>query len=66
MRKFILLLTCSFTLQASYAQDGKELMEGNGYVENKNRRNIILTKDGSRAAFTLTSIEPDEKNKADL
>ena len=27
--------------------------------------NITLSKDGSKAAFTVTSIEPDETNKSD-
>ncbi len=65
MRKFLVLLISACTLQFSYAQTGSEGMKVTDLLKIKTVGGISLTKDGSRAAFTVTSVEPDEKNKAD-
>jgi dipeptidyl aminopeptidase/acylaminoacyl peptidase len=66
MRKILMLLSYSFALHAGFAQDGKEPMQVTDLLKIKTVGNITLTKDGSRAAFTLTTIEPDEKSKTDF
>jgi dipeptidyl aminopeptidase/acylaminoacyl peptidase len=63
-KTLLLILSCILSL-ASTAQQGTERMKVTDLLKIKTVSNISLTKDGSRAAFTVTSIEPDEKNKLD-
>jgi dipeptidyl aminopeptidase/acylaminoacyl peptidase len=51
---------------AAYAQDAKDIIQVTDLLKIKTTGNITLSKDGSRAAFTVTSIEPDETNKLDF
>ena len=65
MRKLSLLLLTIVLVQIAIAQNGTEPVMVTDMLKIKTVGNITLTKDGSRAAFTVTSIEPDEKNKLD-
>jgi dipeptidyl aminopeptidase/acylaminoacyl peptidase len=65
MRKFLVFLISAYTLQFSYAQRGSETMKVTDLLKVKTVGSISLTKDGARAAFTVTSVEADEKNKSD-
>lgn len=58
---FFYLIGIQFTL----AQNGTELVTVTDMLKIKTVGNITLTKDGSRAAFTVTSIEPDENSSLD-
>ncbi len=56
----------SFLLLPSLqAQNGTEPIKITDMLKIKTAGNISLTKDGSKAAFTVTSIVADEKNKSD-
>ncbi len=48
-----------------FAQADKKPVEVTDMLKIKTVGNITLSKDGSKAAFTVTSIEPDETNKSD-
>ncbi|MDI5950409.1 S9 family peptidase [Flavobacterium yafengii] len=65
MRKFSIVLFFLIQLQSSIAQNGIEAVAITDMLKIKTVGNITLTKDGKRAAFTVTSIEPDENNKLD-
>ena len=65
MFKHSWLLLSILAIQITSAQNGTEPVRVTDMLKIKTVGNITLTKDGSRAAFTLTSIEPDEKNKQD-
>src|SRR5437868_5338834 len=47
------------------AQEGTEAVTVTDMLKIKTASNISLTKDGTKAAFTLTSIEADDTNKGD-
>jgi len=59
---FILLLFTSLFLSA---QNGKELIKVTDLLRIKSIGGVALTKDGSKAAFVVTSIEPDGDSKWD-
>ncbi|HEX8332687.1 MAG TPA: prolyl oligopeptidase family serine peptidase, partial [Segetibacter sp.] len=65
MKSFIALLTSFLVLTATHAQNGKESVKITDMLKIKTAANITLTKDGSKAAFTVTEIVPDEVNKLD-
>lgn len=65
MRKFSIVLFFLIQLQSSIAQNGTEAVTITDMLKIKTVGNITLTKDGKRAAFTVTAIEPDENNKLD-
>ncbi|HQX73048.1 MAG TPA: S9 family peptidase [Chitinophagaceae bacterium] len=63
MRKIILVL---FILQSaifSIAQTGKEPVKVTDLLKIKSISGVNLSKDGGKAIFTVTSIEPDSDNK---
>ena len=61
-----LLLLCFFVAAfTSNAQHGKELMNVTDLLKIKQLGSVALTPDGSKAAFSVTSIEPDPANAAD-
>ena len=64
MRKsfFVLLF---FALRTSFAQTGTGPVMLTDLLKIQTVGNITLTRDGSRAAFTVTSIVPDEASKPD-
>jgi dipeptidyl aminopeptidase/acylaminoacyl peptidase len=65
MKKILLSLFFMATLQATTAQNRKEPVTITDMFKIKTVGNITLTKDGTKVAFTLTSIEPDQKNILD-
>ena len=65
MRKLSIVLLFLIQIQSSIAQNGTEVVTITDMLKIKTVGNITLTKDGKRAAFTVTSIEPDENNKLD-
>lgn len=66
MRKFYFLFLFITIAQITIAQNGTEPVLITDMLKIKTAGNVTLTKDGSRAAFTINSIEPDEKNKKDF
>jgi dipeptidyl aminopeptidase/acylaminoacyl peptidase len=65
MRKlFILFLVCLLTSVAN-AQKASDLIKVSDMLRIKQAGNVILTNDGSKAAFTVNSIVPDPANKLD-
>ena len=63
MRKGLFFITTVFCIQYSYSQKQPVLLTD--MLKIKSVGNITVTKDGSRAAFTVQSIIPDEVNKSD-
>jgi dipeptidyl aminopeptidase/acylaminoacyl peptidase len=65
MRKICSLFLFFMILQSVQAQNGSEPMRVTDMLKIKRPDNIALSKDGTRAAFTLNSIIPDPASKAD-
>lgn len=65
MKKISLLLLFIATLQATIAQNGTEPVHLTDLVKIKTINNVTLTKDGTKVAFTLTTIEPDQTSTLD-
>ncbi|MBC7903089.1 MAG: S9 family peptidase [Gemmatimonadaceae bacterium] len=64
MTRAILLLFCISVFTISiHAQNGKEKVLVTDLLKVKSLSNLTLTQDGSRAAFTVTSIEPEADNR---
>jgi dipeptidyl aminopeptidase/acylaminoacyl peptidase len=60
----ILFLFILLTASTSYAQSGKEPVKVTDLLKIRSAGEIKLNKDGTRAIFTVTSIEPDTDPKA--
>jgi dipeptidyl aminopeptidase/acylaminoacyl peptidase len=60
MKKHLLFIISLFVLNISFSQSGNELIKVTDMLKIKTVGNVTLSKDGSKAAFTLTSIEPDD------
>ena len=57
----LLLFTFSFLIiQTSLAQKGNELIKVTDMLQIKTAGSVTLSNDGSKASFTVTSIEPDD------
>jgi dipeptidyl aminopeptidase/acylaminoacyl peptidase len=65
MKRTILFLFLSFQFFCLLAQNGTEPVRLTDMLKIKTVGNITINPDGSKAAFTVTSIEPDEKSKLD-
>ncbi|MBD0289167.1 MAG: S9 family peptidase, partial [Flavisolibacter sp.] len=65
MKKIILFLSLLIFVIIAFAQKESELIQVTDMLKIKTAGNITITRDGTKAAFTLTSIEPDEKSKLD-
>jgi dipeptidyl aminopeptidase/acylaminoacyl peptidase len=65
MKKILLLLFLMTALQASTAQNGTKPISITDMFKIKTVNNVTLTNDGTKVAFTLTTIEPDQKNVLD-
>lgn len=66
VQKLLLLCYHSFLLLPPLqAQNGTEPISVTDMLKIKTAGNIRLTRDGSKAAFTITAIIPDDKNKSD-
>jgi Tol biopolymer transport system component len=65
MKKISLLFLLSLRLMAAVAQNGLEPVKLTDMLKIKTVGNLVASNDGTKAAFTVTSIEPDEKAKQD-
>ena len=65
MKRFFLLLLTIAAAPIAFAQKGNELVKLTDMLKIKTVSNITVTSDGTKAAFTVTSVEPDEANKLD-
>jgi dipeptidyl aminopeptidase/acylaminoacyl peptidase len=65
MKSLIALFTSFLVITALHAQNGNDPVKITDMLKIKTAANITLTRDGSRAAFTITEIVPDEVNKLD-
>ncbi|HEX8326386.1 MAG TPA: S9 family peptidase [Hymenobacter sp.] len=66
MKTIALILTsCCLAASVASAQQGTEPVKVTDLLKIKQVGGITLTRDGRKAAFTVLSVEPDEKNKAD-
>ncbi len=63
MKKISLFLLTVTAIQIALAQKSTQLVNVTDMLKIKTVGNITLTKDGTKAAFTVTAIEPDENNK---
>jgi len=60
MQKLLLVTVSFLIIQISFAQKGNDLIKVTDMLKIKTVGSITLTNDGSKAAFTVTSIEPDD------
>ncbi len=65
MKKGSVFIFCFFILISLHAQNGKSLVQVTDMLKIKTISAVTLSKDGSRAAFVVTSIEPDGDSKFD-
>ena len=65
MKKTSFFLFCNLWMIAAFAQNGQSLVEVTDLLKIKTAGNVAVSNDGSKAVFTLTSIEPDERSKQD-
>lgn len=65
MRKSILFVFCSFCTLLLFAQNGTALIQVTDLLKIRTAGNIAVSGDGSKAAFTLTTIEPSPTSKLD-
>ena len=63
MRKLIAALLLVFVTIFSFAQNGKEPVKVTDMLKINSAGAVSLSKDGSKALFTVTSIEPDGESK---
>ena len=64
MRKLVLSLLL-FIPGLSFAQNGKDLIKVTDMLKIKTPANVTLNKDGSKAVFIVTAIEPDGESKVE-
>lgn len=62
MRKILFLVISCFVCMVGYSQQ-KEPVKITDMLKIKSIGSLTLSKDGSKAAFTVTAIEPDGENK---
>ena len=60
MQRFLLFTFSFLIIQTSLAQKGNELIKVTDMLQIKTAGSVTLSNDGSKAAFTVTSIEPDD------
>jgi len=65
MRKLLLFLLTLAATQVNFAQKITDSVRVTDLLKINTVGNITVTRDGNRAAFTVTTIEPDETNKQD-
>lgn len=65
MQKYLLVILLLVLHKTTLAQNGTEHILVTDMLKIKTIGNITLSNDGRNAAFTVTSIEPDEKSKRD-
>lgn len=65
MKKIFLFIAAFYSTFILLAQNGTEAVKVTDMLKIKTAGNITINPDGTKAAFTVTSIEPDEKTKSD-
>ena len=65
MKYCVLLLAAFLHTQALVAQEKKEPVKLTDLLKIKSAGNLVANHDGTAAAFTVTSIEPDEKKEGE-
>ena len=60
MQKFLFFSMSLLIVQISFAQKGNELIKVTDMLKIRTAGSVTLSNDGSKAAFTVTSIEPDD------
>src|ERR1700693_3220931 len=65
MKKFLILIIIVFVTAYSYSQTNKLPVKVTDMLKIKSINGVNLSKDGSKAVFTVTTIEPDEDSKWD-
>jgi dipeptidyl aminopeptidase/acylaminoacyl peptidase len=63
MKRLTLLFPSAIFFFFSFAQNGKDPVHVTDMLKIKTISSVVLNSDGSQAAFTVTSIEPEENNK---
>ena len=63
MKKFIAVCYCFTITIFSFSQNAKEPMKVTDMLKIKSIGSVTLNNEGSKAAFTVTGMEPDEANK---
>jgi dipeptidyl aminopeptidase/acylaminoacyl peptidase len=63
MQRILLSLIALFSLYQSNAQTGKDLVKVTDLLKIKSIGGVSLSKDGGKAVFTVTAIEPDGDTK---
>ena len=63
MKKITAIFFCFTITIFSFSQNGKELIKVTDMLKIQTISSVTLNNDGSKAAFTVTGIEPDEANK---
>lgn len=63
MRKLMVFLIIFLPAIVSFSQNGKEPVRVTDMLKIKSIAGVNMSKDGSKAVFTVTSIEPDGDNK---
>ncbi len=65
MKKHIASLLFLFIATVSFAQNGKDLVKVTDMLKIKTPAGVSLSKDGSKALYTVTAIEPDGDSKVE-
>src|ERR1044071_8541722 len=65
MKQIAFLFLFIGAVATTFAQNGTERIQLTDMLKIKTAGNITVSNDGSKAAFTVTAIEPDEKSKLD-
>src|SRR6516162_7806457 len=65
MKKGFVLLLSSFAFTFLIAQNGKDLIKVTDLLKIKSISGVTLSKDATKVAFVVTSIEPDGDSKVD-
>ena len=63
MQKIFFSLVLAFTISVSIAQNGKDPVRVTDMLKIKTVGGVSMSKDGNKAVFTLTSIEPEGESK---
>ncbi len=60
MQKLLLIISSFLIIQISFSQKANDLIKVTDMLKIKTIGSVILSNDGSKAAFAVTSIEPDD------
>jgi len=65
MMRTLLSFSCLLIFSSSFSQNSKEPVKVTDLLKIKSINGVTLSKDGSKAAFTVTAIEPDGDAKGE-